>query len=83
MFSMRRMVQEAAWTSIMTLLAQARIEAKDPASTPPLVQAKRDQVVDILSLLEPFEEAMQVRDSCIEMEASDHPPSWQPSTPPL
>ncbi|XP_029912127.1 v-myb avian myeloblastosis viral oncogene homolog-like 2a isoform X2 [Myripristis murdjan] len=60
MFSMRRMVQEAAWTSIMTLLAQARIEAKDPASTPPLVQAKRDQVVDILSLLEPFEEAMQV-----------------------
>ncbi|GAA6220069.1 uncharacterized protein LOC108891641 isoform X1 [Lates japonicus] len=60
MLSLRRMVQESAWSSIMTLLAQARIEANDTASVPPLVMVKRDQVIDILSLLEPFEEALQV-----------------------
>ena len=45
----------------MTLLAQARIEATDAASAPPLVMVKREQVVDILGLLEPFEEALQVK----------------------
>ncbi|XP_028266871.1 v-myb avian myeloblastosis viral oncogene homolog-like 2a isoform X2 [Parambassis ranga] len=60
MVSLRRMVQESAWTSIMTLLAQARIEANDTASAPPLVMVKREQVIDILGLLEPFEEALQV-----------------------
>ncbi|XP_071779707.2 v-myb avian myeloblastosis viral oncogene homolog-like 2a [Centroberyx gerrardi] len=60
MVSMRRMVQETAWSAIITLLAQARIEAKDTTSAPLLVQAKREQVVDILGLLEPFEEAVQV-----------------------
>lgn len=62
MVSLRRMVQESAWTSIMTLLAQARIEANDTASAPPLVMVKREQVIDILGLLEPFEEALQVLD---------------------
>nr|XP_040050321.1 v-myb avian myeloblastosis viral oncogene homolog-like 2a [Gasterosteus aculeatus aculeatus]XP_040050322.1 v-myb avian myeloblastosis viral oncogene homolog-like 2a [Gasterosteus aculeatus aculeatus]XP_040050323.1 v-myb avian myeloblastosis viral oncogene homolog-like 2a [Gasterosteus aculeatus aculeatus] len=60
MLSLRRMVQESAWSAIMTLLAQARIDANDTASAPPLVMAKREQVIDILALLEPFEEAMQV-----------------------
>ncbi|KAM8863154.1 v-myb avian myeloblastosis viral oncogene homolog-like 2a isoform 2-T2 [Spinachia spinachia] len=60
MLSLRRMVQESAWSAIMTLLAQARIEANDTASAPPLVMAKREQVIDILALLEPFEEAIQV-----------------------
>ncbi|XP_075950093.1 v-myb avian myeloblastosis viral oncogene homolog-like 2a isoform X1 [Anarhichas minor] len=60
MLSLRRMVQESAWTAIMALLAQARIEANDTASAPPLVMAKREQVIDILGLLEPFEEALQV-----------------------
>lgn len=60
MLSLRRMVQESAWSSIMTLLAQARIEACDAASAPPLVMVKREQVIDILGLLEPFEEALQV-----------------------
>ncbi|KAM4610828.1 v-myb avian myeloblastosis viral oncogene homolog-like 2a isoform 2-T2 [Polymixia lowei] len=60
MVSIRRVVQESAWSAIMTLLAQARIEAKDTTSAPPLVSAKREQVVDILGLLEPFEEAIQV-----------------------
>ncbi|XP_008287458.1 v-myb avian myeloblastosis viral oncogene homolog-like 2a isoform X2 [Stegastes partitus] len=60
MLSLRRMVQESAWSAIMTLLGQARIEANDTASAPPLVMVKREQVIDILGLLEPFEEALQV-----------------------
>lgn len=55
------MVQESTWSAIMTLLAQARIEANDTASTPPLVMVKREQVIDILGLLEPFQEALQVK----------------------
>ncbi|KAG9337485.1 hypothetical protein JZ751_028676 [Albula glossodonta] len=58
--SVRRMVQESVWGSVMTLLSQARIEAKDSSSSPPMVRAKREQVVDIIGLLEPFEEAIQV-----------------------
>uniref|UniRef100_A0A8C7LFI2 Uncharacterized protein n=2 Tax=Oncorhynchus kisutch TaxID=8019 RepID=A0A8C7LFI2_ONCKI len=61
--SMRRMVLEAVWGSVMTLLSQARIEAKDSSSSPPMVRAKREQVVDIIGLLEPFEEAIQVLQS--------------------
>lgn len=60
MQSLRRMVQESAWSAVMALLAQARVEANDTASAPPLVKAKREQVIDILGLLEPFEEALQV-----------------------
>ncbi|XP_076598133.1 v-myb avian myeloblastosis viral oncogene homolog-like 2a isoform X1 [Chaetodon auriga] len=60
MQSLRRMVQETAWSAIMTLLAQARIEANDTASAPPLVMVKREQVIDILGLIEPFGEALQV-----------------------
>lgn len=60
MLSLRRMVQESAWSAIMIILAQARIEAHDTASAPPLIMAKREQVIDILGLLEPFEEALQV-----------------------
>nr|XP_020473974.1 uncharacterized protein LOC109970622 isoform X2 [Monopterus albus] len=59
MLSLRRMVQETAWSAVMTVLAQARIEANDTASDPPLIMVKREQVVDILGLLEPFEEALQ------------------------
>lgn len=62
MQSLRRMVQESAWSAVMTLLAQARIEASDTASAPPLVMVKREQVLDILGHLEPFVEALQVRE---------------------
>lgn len=58
--SLRKMTQESVWSSVMTVLTQARIEASDSASAPPLVMVKREQVVDILGLLEPFEEALQV-----------------------
>lgn len=57
--SLRQMVQESIWSSVMTVLAQARIEANNSASAPPLVMVKREQVVDILGLLQPFEEALQ------------------------
>lgn len=57
--SLRKMTQESVWSSVMTVLTQARIEASDSASAPPLVMVKREQVVDILGLLEPFEEALQ------------------------
>ncbi|KAM7412264.1 hypothetical protein PAMA_021964 [Pampus argenteus] len=60
MVSLHRMVQESTWSAIMTLLAQARIEANDTASTPPRVMVRREQVIDILGLLEPFQEALQV-----------------------
>lgn len=62
MLCLRRMVQESAWSAIMTVLAQARVEANDTASAPPLVMVKREQVTDILGLLEPFGEAMQVKE---------------------
>ncbi|XP_068191354.1 v-myb avian myeloblastosis viral oncogene homolog-like 2a isoform X2 [Antennarius striatus] len=60
LLSLRRMVQESAWSATMIILAQARIEALDTSSAPPLVMVKRDQVIDILAHLEPFEEALQV-----------------------
>ncbi|XP_057686151.1 v-myb avian myeloblastosis viral oncogene homolog-like 2a isoform X2 [Corythoichthys intestinalis] len=60
MVSLRRMVQESAWNGILAVLAQARSEASDLASAPPLIMVKKEQVIDILSLLEPFQEALQV-----------------------
>ncbi|KAK7883922.1 hypothetical protein WMY93_027045 [Mugilogobius chulae] len=57
--SLRRMTQESIWSSVMTVVAQARTEARDQASTPPLVSVKREQVLDILGLLGPFETALQ------------------------
>lgn len=59
LISLRRVVQEPNWSTIMILLAQARIEATNPAGAPPLVIAKKEQVIDILGLLEPFAEALQ------------------------
>ncbi|KAK6479443.1 myb-related protein B [Huso huso] len=58
--SIRKMAMESVWGAVMTLLAQARIEAKDSSCSPPPVRAKREQVLDIIGLLEPFEEATQV-----------------------
>lgn len=58
--SLRRMVLEPTWNTIMTLLTQARISASSSASAPPLVIVKREQVLDILGLLGPFGETLQV-----------------------
>lgn len=57
------MVHESSWSAIMTVLAQARIEASDVASAPPLIMVKREQMIDILGHLEPFGEALQVGDT--------------------
>lgn len=59
--SLRRMSQESAWSKVMSVLAQARIEASDAASAPPLIMVKREQVLDILAHLELFSEAIQVK----------------------
>ncbi|XP_066526474.1 v-myb avian myeloblastosis viral oncogene homolog-like 2a [Hoplias malabaricus] len=58
--TIRRLVQEFAWGSVMALLAQARKEANDSAIAPPVIHVNREQLVDIIGLLEPFEEAIQV-----------------------
>lgn len=63
MLLLRSMAQEAAWTAVMTALAQARAEATDTDSVLPLIMATREQVIDILTLLQPFEEALQVENS--------------------
>lgn len=61
--SIRRMGQESAWSKVMSVLAQARTEASDAASAPPLIMVKREQVLDILAHLELFGEALQVRET--------------------
>lgn len=52
--SIRELTSESAWDAVMTLLAQA--------DTPdvPALSLDRQQAVDIIVLLEPFEEAVQV-----------------------
>lgn len=57
------MGQESAWSKVMSVLAQARIEANDAASAPPLIMVKREQVLDILAHLELFGEAIQVSET--------------------
>ncbi|XP_063065650.1 v-myb avian myeloblastosis viral oncogene homolog-like 2a [Engraulis encrasicolus] len=58
--AIRRMAQESAWDTVISVMSQARVEAKDSSTTPPVLRARREQVVDIVGLLEPFEEAIQV-----------------------
>lgn len=67
MASLRHMTQESVWSTVTTLLALARIEASDANGIPPLVMVRREQVADILSLLEPFEEVIQVREEVDEL----------------
>lgn len=56
----REIMQESVWDLVMTLLNQARTEAKSCHICPPVVHVTRDQVVDFVGLLEPFEEVVQV-----------------------
>ncbi|XP_056589836.1 v-myb avian myeloblastosis viral oncogene homolog-like 2a isoform X2 [Triplophysa dalaica] len=56
----REMMQESVWPLVMSLLNQARNGAKGCCLCPPVVQVTREQVVDFVGLLEPFEEAVQV-----------------------
>lgn len=58
--AIRRMTQETAWEKVLSVLGQARIEAKDSSNSPPQLRAKREQVLEVIGLLEPFEEAIQV-----------------------
>lgn len=52
--TIRRMTQETAWEKVLSVLGQARIEAKDSSNSPPQLRAKREQVLEIIGLLEPL-----------------------------
>ncbi|XP_076874923.1 v-myb avian myeloblastosis viral oncogene homolog-like 2a [Brachyhypopomus gauderio] len=56
----RKLVQEFSWGSVIAVLTQARKEVNENTISPPVIHVKREQVVDIIGLLEPFEEAIQV-----------------------
>uniref|UniRef100_A0A4W4F2A1 V-myb avian myeloblastosis viral oncogene homolog-like 2a n=1 Tax=Electrophorus electricus TaxID=8005 RepID=A0A4W4F2A1_ELEEL len=56
----RKLVQEFSWGSVMAVLTQARKEANETTVSPPVIHVKREQVMDLIGLLEPFEEAIQV-----------------------
>lgn len=56
----RKMMHESVWPLVMSVLNQAHAGAKDCTICPPVVQVTREQVVDFVGLLEPFEEAVQV-----------------------
>ncbi|XP_043080028.1 v-myb avian myeloblastosis viral oncogene homolog-like 2a [Puntigrus tetrazona] len=56
----REIMQESVWDLVMTLLNQARTEANSCHVCPPVVHVAREQVVDFVGLVEPFEEVVQV-----------------------
>ncbi|XP_039620576.1 v-myb avian myeloblastosis viral oncogene homolog-like 2a [Polypterus senegalus] len=58
--TVRKLAHEPVWKAVMKLVSQAHIKAKDASTVPPVVRAKREQVLDIIGLLEPFEEATRV-----------------------
>lgn len=58
--TIRKLAQEFTWGSVMALLAQACKERNDSTVPPPVIHVKREQLVDVIGLLEPFEEALQV-----------------------
>lgn len=56
----REIMQESVWDLVMTILNQARTEANSCPVCPPVVHVAREQVVDFVGLVEPFEEVVQV-----------------------
>uniref|UniRef100_A0A672NJR9 V-myb avian myeloblastosis viral oncogene homolog-like 2a n=1 Tax=Sinocyclocheilus grahami TaxID=75366 RepID=A0A672NJR9_SINGR len=56
----RELMQESVWDLVMTLLNQARTETNSCSICPPVVHVAREQVVDFVGLVEPFEEVVQV-----------------------
>ncbi|XP_073679580.1 v-myb avian myeloblastosis viral oncogene homolog-like 2a [Garra rufa] len=56
----REIMQESIWDLVMTILNQARTEANSCPVCPPAVHVAREQVVDFVGLVEPFEEVVQV-----------------------
>ncbi|CAM4683525.1 hypothetical protein PO909_013497 [Leuciscus waleckii] len=56
----REIMQESVWDLVMTLVNQAHTEANSCHVCPPVVHVTRDQVVEFVGLMEPFEEVVQV-----------------------
>lgn len=59
----RKLLPQVAWDGVIGLIAQARKEENDSMVSPPVIHVRWEQVVDIIGLLEPFEEAIQVLQS--------------------
>lgn len=59
----RKLLSQDAWDGVVGLIAQARKEENDSTVSPPVIHVHWEQVVDIIGLLEPFEEAIQVLQS--------------------
>lgn len=59
----RQLLPRDAWDGVLGLIARARREDIDSSVPPPVIHVHREQVVDVIGLLEPFEEAIQVLQS--------------------
>ncbi|TRY98555.1 hypothetical protein DNTS_005266, partial [Danionella cerebrum] len=56
----RQIMQGTVWDSMKMFLFQARTETNRCHLSPPMVQVTQEQVEDLVGLLEPFEEVVQV-----------------------
>lgn len=59
----RKLLSQVAWDGVVGLIAQARKEESYLTVSPPVIHVHCEQVVEIIGLLEPFEEAIQVLQS--------------------
>lgn len=59
----RKLLSQDAWDGVIGLIAQAQKEENDWTVSPPVIHVHWEQAVDIIGLLEPFEEAIQVLQS--------------------
>ncbi|XP_047663328.1 v-myb avian myeloblastosis viral oncogene homolog-like 2a, partial [Tachysurus fulvidraco] len=59
----RKLLSQDAWDGVMGLIAQAQKEENDWTVSPPAIHVHWKQAADIIGLLEPFEEAIQVLQS--------------------
>ncbi|KAG1927335.1 v-myb avian myeloblastosis viral oncogene homolog-like 2a [Pimephales promelas] len=56
----REIMQESVWDSVMSLVDQAHAEVNSSHMCPPVVRVTREQVVEFVGFMEPFEEVVQV-----------------------
>lgn len=59
----RKLLLPAAWNGVMGVIAQAHKEENDSVVSPPIIHVYWEQVVDIVGLLEPFGEVIEVLQS--------------------
>ncbi|XP_060793106.1 v-myb avian myeloblastosis viral oncogene homolog-like 2a isoform X2 [Neoarius graeffei] len=59
----RKLLPQVTWDTVISLIAQAQKEDNDSTVSPPVIHVRWEQVVDLVGLLEPFEEVIQVLQS--------------------